>query len=54
MEAFIPIAAIGALAAAGLFFITIGAGQNKTPEERADEDREQIKFLQEWSGKKRK
>lgn len=54
MAALIPIAAVGALAVAGLALIVVGRGQSKTPEERAEEDREQIKFLQEWSSRKRK
>lgn len=54
MGAFIPIAAIGALAAAGVLLVVAGAGKNKTPEERVEEDKEQMDFLHEWSNRTRK
>lgn len=54
MTAFIPIAAIGALAAAGLSIAVIWSGQNKSQEEINAEDKEQMEYLQKWSDRKRR
>lgn len=54
MMVFIPIAAVGALTAAGLYLVIVGVKQGKTLEERTEDDREQMNYLKEWSGRKRK